>query len=403
GLLREHEDVLIGPHSGRPDASSTHYVDRSGDLDPVLSAEAAHLVVPAVVRHEGEVVKRFGFDCAVRREHWDAAEPGDDWTATVWNPGTASIADDGFTRGAGIGRRQIRSEDAGPDAPHLMEVTFPIDAVYTWVDGTDPAWLERKRAALERSTGESMPEDAAADLRFVGHDELRYSLRALEQYAPWVRHVYVVTDGQRPPWLREDSDWVTVVDHRDIAPPGTVLPTFNSQAIEANIHRIEGLSEHFLYFNDDMFLSSPVSPDLFFHANGLASMDLSRAQVAPGAPVEGEPAPDAAGKNARRLVEEVCGRRLSRKLFHAPYALRRSVSYEIEERWPEIVQRTRDSQFRRLEDVTLAGGLHLNYAYATSRAVTRGIRYRYVGIGEHTAAAELDRLIADGHSLQTFC
>lgn len=63
----------------------------------------------------------------------------------------------------------------------------------------------------------------------------------------------------------------------------------------------------------------------------------------------------------------------------------------------------RDSQLRRLEDVTLAGGLHLNHGHATSRAVTRGIRYRYVGIGEQTAAAELRRLIADRDTLQTFC
>lgn len=83
--------------------------------------------------------------------------------------------------------------------------------------------------------------------------------------------------------------------------------------------------------------------------------------------------------------------------------LRAACSYDIEERWPEIVQRARDSQLRRLEDVTLAGGLHLNHGHATSRAGTRGIRYRYVGIGEQTAAAELRRLIADRDTLQTFC
>ena len=284
-----------------------------------------------------------------------------------------------------------------------MEVTFPIDAVYTWVDGTDPAWLARKRAALETVSGERMPEAAADDLRFVGHDELRYSLRSLELYAPWIRHVYIVTDGQRPEWLREDTDWISIVDHRDIAPAGSALPTFNSQAIETNLHRIEGLSEHFLYFNDDMFLSSPVPPDLFFHANGLSSVYLSRAHVAPGPPLGGEPAPDAAGKNARTLIEEICGRRLARKLFHAPYALKRSVSYEIEERWPDVIDRTRDSQFRRLHDVTLAGGLHLNYAYAVGKAVTRKIRYRYVGIGELAAKSELERLMRDKDSLQTFC
>lgn len=402
-LLRAHAGAMIGPDAGLPAASTATFVDKSGALEPTLHASAAQLLVPAVVRHRGEVVKRFGFDSAIRLEKWVEGEPGRDWAPKRWNPMTASVTDEDFIEER-LPRREA-PDSAGSEfaAAHLMETTFPIDAVYTWVDGTDPAWLERKRKALENSTGEPMPEDAAADLRFVGHDELRYSLRALEQYAPWIRHVYVVTDGQRPEWLREDSDWVSVVDHRQIAPPGTSLPTFNSQAIEANIHRIEGLSEHFLYFNDDMFLSSPVEPDLFFHANGLASIYLSRAQVAPGEPVEGEPAPDAAGKNARRLVEEVCGRRLSRKLFHAPYALRRSVSHEIEKRWPEIVQRTRDSQFRRLEDITLAGGLHLNYAYATARAVTRKIRYRYVGIGEHTAAGELDRLIADRHTLQTFC
>ena len=399
-LLAEIPGALVGVDSEWSDPSAARYVDARGPLGPAEEASAVHLLVPAVVRHRGNIIKRFGFESALRLEKWSVV--ADSWTASIWNPVTSSLGDEEFRS------RAEKLEDAGRSSsvtstPHLMQVTFPIDAVYTWVDGTDPAWLERKRAALEHNLGHPMPEAAADDLRFVGHDELRHSLRSLEQYAPWIRHVYLVTDGQRPDWLREDSEWVTVVDHRDIAPPGTVLPTFNSQAIEANLHRIDGLSEHFLYFNDDMFLSSPVQPELFFHANGLASMFLSRAQVAPGEPVEGEPAPDAAGKNARRLVQEVSGRRLSRKLFHAPYALRRSVSYEIEERWPEIVQRTRDSQFRRLEDVTLAGGLHLNYAYATSRAVTRGIRYRYVGIGEETAAAELRRLIADRDSLKTFC
>lgn len=405
GVRRIQQDVdgaLVGIASVGQHSSDVEYVTENGDSEALAAADIAYVLIPAIAEDGETALKRYGFDTAVRLEKWQESGDSDTLTPAAWNPRTSLLPRAAF--------RTIGQDGRGSDAdlsaiatPHLMEVTFPIDAVFTWVDGTDPVWLERKRRALEQNAGHPMPEAAVDDLRFVGHDELRHSLRSLELYAPWVRHVYLVTDGQRPEWLREDSDWVTVVDHRDIAPPGTVLPTFNSQAIEANLHRIEGLSEHFLYFNDDMFLSSPVPPELFFHANGLASMYLSRAQVAPGDPVEGEPAPDAAGKNARRLVQEVSGRRLSRKLFHAPYALRRSVSYEIEQRWPEIVQRTRDSQFRRLEDVTLAGGLHLNYAYATARAVTRGIRYRYVGIGERTAAAELRRLIADRDTLQTFC
>ena len=403
GIQQDVPNVLVGLAETSKHASLVEYFSGLHDAGKLDSSVIAYSLIPAVAEVDGTVVKGYGFETAVRLEKWQEVDATGDLAPSVWNPRTALLSRSDFHTHGGTEDIEERVGDSAMTVPHLMQVTFPIDAVYTWVDGTDPGWLERKRAALEQNLGHPMPEAAADDLRFVGHDELRHSLRSLELYAPWIRHVYLVTDGQRPDWLREDSEWITVVDHRDIAPSGTVLPTFNSQAIEANIHRIDGLSEHFLYFNDDMFLSSPVQPELFFHANGLASMYLSRAQVAPGDPVEGEPAPDAAGKNARRLVQEVSGRRLSRKLFHAPYALRRSVSYEIEERWPEIVQRTRDSQFRRLEDVTLAGGLHLNFAYATGRAVTRKIRYRYVGIGEETAAAELRRLIADKDSLQTFC
>lgn len=403
GIQRDVAGVLIGLAATSKHASLVEYYEDLRDAETLASSNIAYVLIPAITEHNGAMIKRHGFETAVRLEKWRETGATGELASSAWNPRTALLSRSAFDPSGGAADGQGDAEESEMGTPHLMQVTFPIDAVYTWVDGTDPAWIERKRRALEENAGQPMPEAAVDDLRFVGHDELRHSLRSLELYAPWIRHVYLVTDGQRPEWLREDSDWITVVDHRDIAPPGTVLPTFNSQAIEANIHRIDGLSEHFLYFNDDMFLSSPVRPELFFHANGLASMYLSRAQVAPGDPVEGEPAPDAAGKNARRLVQEVSGRRLSRKLFHAPYALRRSVSYEIEDRWPEIVQRTRDSQFRRLEDVTLAGGLHLNYAYATARAVSRGIRYRYVGIGERTAAAELRRLIADKDTLQTFC
>lgn len=390
--------ALVGLSVRRSRPSTVAFRRLNVGDEALATSNVAHVLVPAVFKVEGRVVKKFGFSTAFSLERWVPSAVEGSFASTVWNPRTSILPAEAFTVSTSSG-----SSPSPMGIPHLMEVTFPIDAVYTWVDGTDPSWIAHKRAALELSSGHPMPEAAAEDLRFVGHDELRYSLRALEQYAPWIRHVYIVTDCQRPEWLREDTDWVTVVDHRDIAPEGTVLPTFNSQAIEANLHRIEGLSEHFLYFNDDMFLSSPVSPDLFFHANGLASVYLSRALVGPGDPMEGEPAPDAAGKNARDLVHQVCGRRLSRKLFHAPYALRRSISFEIEECWPEVIQRTRQSQFRRLEDVTLAGGLHLNYAYATTRAVTRKIRYRYVGIGEQTAAAELEGLIRDKDSLQTFC
>ena len=140
-----------------------------------------------------------------------------------------------------------------------------IDIVYLWVDGSDKTWLAKRNAALA-AVGRPVPAYACGDSRFADHGELRYSLRSLARFAPWINHIYIVTDGQRPAWLA-DSPRVTIVDHRDIV-PGKYLPLFNSAAIELFVHHVPGLSEHYLFANDDMFFGTPVSPDFFFDSNG---------------------------------------------------------------------------------------------------------------------------------------
>lgn len=397
-ITREATLSLIAP-LGRPGRRIAETPLSPLSQAPSYAEEACiALLAPAATHARGKIRKRYGFECAVIVERWSPNEEGE-LESPFWNPVTSLLPESIWP-----GQQSTPAVDPAPfGPPHLFQPDFDIDVVYTWVDGTDDEWLSRKRAALEALAHEPLTEDAAADLRFVGHDELRYSLRSIEQYAPWVRHIWIVTDQQRPGWLREDHPRITIVDHRDIAPPDAVLPTFNSHAIEANLHRIDGLAEHFLYFNDDVFLSSFVPPDLFFSANGLSHMFLSRARVAQGAPRNDEPASDTAGKNARMLVEQVCGRRISRKLFHTPFALQRSVSEAIERRWPDAVAATRAAPFRTINDITLSGAMHMNYAFATGRAVTRGVRYRYVNIGAQDAPERLDRLYRDRFRLQTFC
>ncbi|XP_033222982.1 N-acetylglucosamine-1-phosphotransferase subunits alpha/beta [Belonocnema kinseyi] len=139
----------------------------------------------------------------------------------------------------------------------------PIDVVYTWVNGSDPAFLQN----LEKHV--PIVDINSAVSRFSDKDELRYSLRSLEMYAPWVRHVYIVTNGQIPSWLDMDNSRVTVVTHDDIFIDKSDLPTFSSPAIESHIHRISGLSDKFLYFNDDVMLGAEVWPEDFItHAEG---------------------------------------------------------------------------------------------------------------------------------------
>ncbi|KAK8733624.1 hypothetical protein OTU49_006396 [Cherax quadricarinatus] len=100
--------------------------------------------------------------------------------------------------------------------------------------------------------------------RFEDNEELRYSLRSLEKYAPWVRRIYLVTNGQIPYWLNLDHPRLMIITHEEIFPNVSHLPSFSSPAIESHIHRIPGLSEHFLYLNDDVMLGSEVWPEDFY-------------------------------------------------------------------------------------------------------------------------------------------
>ncbi|XP_046742715.1 N-acetylglucosamine-1-phosphotransferase subunits alpha/beta isoform X2 [Diprion similis] len=133
----------------------------------------------------------------------------------------------------------------------------PIDVVYTWVNGSDPTFLQN----LEKYV--PVTDVNIATSRFDDKDELRYSLRSLEMYAPWVRHVYIVTNGQIPSWLDMDNPRLTLIAHEDIFVNHDDLPTFSSPAIESHIHRIPGLSDKFLYFNDDVLLGADVWPEDF--------------------------------------------------------------------------------------------------------------------------------------------
>ena len=112
-----------------------------------------------------------------------------------------------------------------------------------------------------------MDPQVAGECRYVENDELRYSLRSVEKFAPWIRRVYIVTDDQTPAWLDTSNPRIRVVSHREIM-PAEILPVFNSCTIELFLPRIPGLAEHFLYANDDMFFSRPVDPGFFFDWQG---------------------------------------------------------------------------------------------------------------------------------------
>lgn len=137
-----------------------------------------------------------------------------------------------------------------------------IDFVIAWVDGNDPAW----RAEKALYQGVAQNEDSR-NVRYRDWDNLHYWFRAVEAYAPWVNRVHLVTWGHVPKWLQLSHPKLNVVKHSDYI-PAEYLPTFSSHPIELNLHRIPGLADQFVYFNDDFFLTAPVKSTDFF-VNGL--------------------------------------------------------------------------------------------------------------------------------------
>lgn len=147
-----------------------------------------------------------------------------------------------------------------------------IDLVYLWVNGNDPVWQAKRNACIGKPIENS---GVNCEGRYADNDELKFSLRSIEKYAPWLHRIFIVTDGQTPSWLNTDNHKVRIVDHKEIMPP-EILPCFNSSLLEHFIYRIPGLSEHFLYSNDDMYINKPVEPSTFFAEDGLPIIRFNR-------------------------------------------------------------------------------------------------------------------------------
>jgi hypothetical protein len=167
-----------------------------------------------------------------------------------------------FGRGGILARSLANAIDQGP-----------VDVVVAWVDGRDRKHRAKRRRYLADPGGDTKPQRVAVKAhRFSDSDEIRYCLRSIHNYAPWVRTIWLVTDDQVPSSIarrRAERYNIRIVDHREIFRGyEQLLPTFNSLAIETMLWRIEGLADRFLYFNDDMMLVGPVKPTDFFSRGG---------------------------------------------------------------------------------------------------------------------------------------
>ncbi len=281
----------------------------------------------------------------------------------------------------------------------LERLHEPVDVVYTWVDGADPAWRADFDTWAARAGREPRHDVNIAEGRYRSRDELRYSLRSLATYCGWVRHVWVVTAGQVPDWLRAD-DRLTVVDHREII-DARHLPTFNSHVIESCLHHIDGLAERFLYLNDDMFIGRSLRPEAFFTPSGLPYVFDSRSRVLTGESAA-TLAVDTAARRNREALAARYGRVATFKPLHAPYPLLRSTLAELELDFPGEFERTRAARFRSPTDLSTAASLALHAGLATGRATPGTLGNEYVHLESPRLRLHLDRLLHE-RRFDTFC
>lgn len=220
---------------------------------------------------------------------------------------------------------------------------YPVDLVYFWVDGSDKAWIEKKE--YWQSQYGQLPENGTHQARFRQFDELKYSLRSVEQNLPWIRYIYIVTDGQAPKWLNVKHPKIRIVDHKDIFPK-EALPVFNSGALEARLPYIPNLAEHFLFANDDYYVRVPLKKSFFFNKDRnpivfvrykrrTYDVNLWLAQI----------------KKAHELVQEKYPLDFVITPSHNMQAYRKSYFLEAISEYPDEFKQTTYSKFRQPTDM----------------------------------------------------
>lgn len=298
-----------------------------------------------------------------------------------------------------------RLTDAGhdfdDDYPTPAQPTFPVDVVYTWVDGDDEAWQEQKERYSPKGPGEVAPR-VLLDERFRSRDELKYSLRSLELFAPWVRRIHIVTADQCPSWLDVSHPKINMVSHKDVYADPAWLPTFNSSSIETQLHHVPGLATKFLYFNDDFFLGQFCSPSDFFYSNGMVKFFPTDQRAFEGDIDHTSEEYIQADKNAIEMFQEIMpavGRTIT---CHVPYPSDRDLLSEMEDRWPEEFAACGSARFRSSADLRPIAFMQYHYGYEERRAVPASISHRYLALWKPNIIEQLDA-VGRRRSYKTFC
>lgn len=246
---------------------------------------------------------------------------------------------------------------------HEDDIEFDVDYVFSWVNSEDPDWKE-----MYKKHKPGFEEDGNSLSRFMNRDELKFSLRSINEFAPWVRKIHIVTNCKPPEWINLSNSKINWVYHEDIFDEKN-LPTFSSHAIEANLHKIPGLSNYFIYSNDDFMLSRPTTKKDFFESNGLCKIKFEQWGNVNGDVKAGDPDYLNAARNCNSLLESDFQVTTTQLHCHAPQAMRKDVLIEMENKYRIHFERTSSNKFRDKTDIAVSGYFFHHYSYITGRGI----------------------------------
>ena len=263
----------------------------------------------------------------------------------------------------------------------IHDVPFAVDAVYLWVDGSDPKWLAKKSKFSSEADSHG-----TSDSRFTSRNELYFSIATLLKNAPWMNRIWLVTDGQTPD-LGDLADRVTVVDHKKFIPK-EFLPTFNSHVITSHLHRIKGLADNFLYLNDDILFGRPLIPSAWFDSHGRCLIRYTRTTL-PGFSVEDADVIHLARQHTVQTAISAGLQISMRSIQHGPHPMRKSTMEKMWNRFDDELTATSRNRFRTQDDL-VPEWLHNFLAYSTGDAVMGGkLTYSYIVLNAKSSLAKI--------------
>ncbi|HEY3986244.1 stealth family protein [Cedecea sp.] len=272
----------------------------------------------------------------------------------------------------------------------IIPTNFDIDVVYTWVNSNDAVWRSKLDAYLGIDTVD-FGHAAKDQARFSNHDEIFYSIKSVLKNLPWVRYIYVVTDGQDLKF-GNISPKVKLVDHKDIIDE-KYLPTFNSHVIEAHLHKIPSLSENFIYFNDDVFVGRPLPAAHFFRSNGVASLFLSNKSLK-HMKGRGVNTPTlSASLRSISILENKFSVNIDTPLAHTYFPLKKSMFNKVWVLYKNDIESYLNNKFRTDHDLNLATFFVPWFTYLKGAAVQSRDICHYFNIRSSAAPGYYNHLV----------